>query len=264
MGAGASRRSAVASRYVLFAAVLSCLGCCSGPNGDSDSSELTDFEASYIGVGDAGLEARIQREIFESEQLHISKCMQASGFEYVPTAPDATVTIFDGPSRVSREFAEKYGFLISTQPALDPLSDPSIQANLEIRDSLSPAALASYNETLLECETSAQPEYGGEPVAVLSERVVDKIAEVKASRAWNEINADWVDCVAELGIEAQSHDDLVLSLWDDFSRIEVNDDGGLAAAEVQEFTRRELQLASLTWKCNSEYFDRYQQLLAKT
>lgn len=104
----------------LAGCLVAIVAACSGIDGDTEpTDELTDYQAVYLGLGEDGLEAAIDRDILTSQQADVAACMAGGGFEYSPLPPESFAAVFDGPPRTSAEFAEGFGFFIATQPEIE-------------------------------------------------------------------------------------------------------------------------------------------------
>jgi hypothetical protein len=157
----------------LLLAVLAAvvLAACGGDNDEVDASDSSSdgdtFESplsDYMGFDndfsfDENTEAAIQEQIVS--------CMSAEGFEYTPQVSDASVFNFDEPidgvERDSREYAEKYGFGITTEAFPQSAVGPNLvghnrddfagfgpdgDPNAEYVNSLSPSEQEAYYSTL--------------------------------------------------------------------------------------------------------------------
>lgn len=252
------------ARTALAGCLVAVVAACAGTGGDGEpAGELTEYQAVYLGLGEAGLEAVIDREILTSQQADVAACMAGGGFEYSPLPPESFAAIFDGPPRTSAEFAERFGFLIATQPAIDVGEGASVQMNQEYREALTVSAQRRYDERLAACEESAAPTFRGQQLDHLSREIQDMIARAKASNEWNAANAVWVECVEQLGIDGSSLDDLVLSLTRDYHGLLGQGAANQSvSAEIERFRAREIQIATTTWPCNAEYWSAYRTIVA--
>ena len=142
----------------------------SGPSdhrdGTDDADDAADGERSvlgaYLGYEIPGLDPGDQAELRRIEQDTLARCMRDQGFTYIAWAPDpATVyaPVEEGLDPESREFAERYGFGVSTQfyaqrdvgPGLIGHSGDGSGTSFEenpnerIRQALSPEELEAYD-----------------------------------------------------------------------------------------------------------------------
>ena len=167
------------ARIWAFAGVagLVLTGCADGADGDagpagSDTAEPDDGEdasplAEFLGgqgpfvSGQAGggmvMRADAASELSEEDRQKmrdvqdlVASCMNDAGFEYVPVSSDA-----EGPAEFEDafaldpdEFAEQYGYGISTMALEGPESDQPTDPNQEIREGLSAAAQEAYDKAL--------------------------------------------------------------------------------------------------------------------
>jgi hypothetical protein len=141
------------------------LGGCSGEGqaADSDDSPLAEYFGPNAVSFDAGgmsmsygpdgaeeyepTEEDLQNQR-EFEDL-VQQCMADEGFEYVPYVVDASNMddpYMDAYALPPDEFAEKYGYGISTLHMAD--SDLPEDQNEQVRQGLSPEALAEYDRAL--------------------------------------------------------------------------------------------------------------------
>lgn len=125
-------------------------------NSDVPSSPLT----NYLGFGDPKKQQAQVREQMKKQQAIIAACMTEQGFDYIPFTPD--VAFFFGQESFGdltrKEFADKWGFAISTTMSADgtPVegtpfgrtSPDDEDPNQKVREAMSEGEGAAYDKAL--------------------------------------------------------------------------------------------------------------------
>ena len=268
----------------------------SAPNEPGPLEEFLTRITGWTGEAQTRAEAAadFERDLRE-EQEEIAACMAELGFEYLPTFTGRGVLIHGEFSdddatldRASREFAERYGFGISTTPPqrgveLDFTTAPDPNAALQAQ--MSPAELAAWWHALhgfapggtanwdadepqgciaqvladRQARSSPPPEFLG-----LQDEVDQFLAVVWDDPRVAELESRWAACLAdtEAGLFTD-RTDLWLELWREWQALHglVFDDDGTAAATIDRtpdaealraFTDREISIALADWDCLAE------------
>lgn len=241
------------------AVVASCsalllMSACSGPDGEGEQKKgdtagtewvpgpLDEYTARIYGYSldedeQSQEEAQAQSDAQnrEVEEL-VATCMQEQGFDYTPNTANST-TVGTSPELDvewgTREFAEKYGYGISTDPygtADDPVDDGSeyVDPNQEYVESMSESEATAYNEALWGpsveyvegeeteydwtqggCYGAAQHEiFEGGAVAdefsALSDEVNALWETIEADPRMAELKAKWASCMADAGFDGMT------------------------------------------------------------
>jgi hypothetical protein len=158
----------------------------------------------------------------------VAACMAEQGFDYVPMVMvPGSYEVADEPLRGTHVFAEAYGYGVWHGPEIEPgqftyqLDD---SANRAYRDSLSPLALAAYDEALMGAMTvegdttkfdgvgacaSAGPFRDGGDAAYLRD-VSEEMSDYLEALARGddprlaEVDAAWASCMADAGYDEAS------------------------------------------------------------
>lgn len=149
---------------------LLTLGACSGGAAtpsptDAAVTRTTGPLDEFFGGPDADLSAEEMAAQERKVQESVVACMAAEGFEYRPwvmTAPSST----EYPDSTTRDFAEKYGYGISTF-SIDP--DPTVQPtdpNQAIVEAMSAAEREAYEAALYGAPVFASESGAAEPTAM--------------------------------------------------------------------------------------------------
>jgi hypothetical protein len=159
-----TRSSRAATAAAAFA-LLALAGCSSSGGGgatpgsaDSEPGPLDAYMARIYGYSldddrtDAELEAESDRQNRRVEEL-VAACMQDEGFDYTPAETSGgTVSADDlDVEWGTREFAEQYGYGISTDPWASPddaEADEWVDPNQEYIEQMSEGELAAWSEAL--------------------------------------------------------------------------------------------------------------------
>lgn len=220
------------SPYRLFGSLLAAsliLAACSSPA--AVSSPVYD----YVGLPDPVIDESFGDDGIEDErkvQAAIAACMEEEGEQYLPIeladAPSEPVDP-DGLDRGSREWAEKYGFGISTQrftpeqvgpdlvgfPQAEPQPEP-VDPNSERLESMSAAEADSYLLALFG-DLEAEP---FEPGCMQTSRVVH--SSLGAYIAFSNMFRDDLDLLRE---EVQA-DERIVAITEEFESC-ASDDGNV-------------------------------------
>ena len=162
------------SRWLVAPAValLVATGCGKESSGSEDSATVVEFgnrqygDASsspltkYFGYDDTEKLNASAREQNKKAERAIAECMRAEGFEYIPNLTAATFAAAPEFDLTQREYAEKWGFGITTTMQADgsPVDDApgmasfddtaSQDPNQAIVEGLSDSERAAYEEAL--------------------------------------------------------------------------------------------------------------------
>jgi hypothetical protein len=224
------------------------------------------FERIYGGMDEGAWEDQ-QREV---EQL-MAECMADQGFEYVPVDYSSmSQPAYEEPDVEwgTREFAEQYGYGMSTWPGMDeqPLPEEEVgfqdpnQAYVEAMSDTERDAyyVALYGDqtgpepgeedewewdwTTAGCQGSSQhaieEKYGlgGEEMTALQEEMEAMWGQIQADERLTSLNARWADCMADAGYTGlASMDDAQNSLMEEQNAIyeEVYGNGEVDDADWQ-------------------------------
>jgi hypothetical protein len=238
---------------VASCSALLLVSACSGPGGDegdgkkggSPASEWTpgpldEYTARIYGYSldqdeqsQEEAQARSDAQNREVEEL-VATCMQEQGFDYTPNDNNGGTVVTTDELDVewgTREFAEKYGYGISTDPygsSDDPAEDGSeyVDPNQEYIESMSESEAAAYNEALWGpttefvegeeateydwtqggCYGAAQHEvFEGGAVADEFSALADEVnalwETIDADPRIAELKASWASCMADAGFD---------------------------------------------------------------
>jgi hypothetical protein len=227
------------------------------------------------------------RRLQEMDEL-VAACMQEQGFRYpAPTsAPVAAVDVSDLPAAPgTREFAEQFGYGISTDPWGDAGAarpDPTPEdPNAELLATMSPAEAAAFQEALHGTITGDGVEYdwrsAGCTGAALHEvdDLTDGIHEfagleadmngyfegVRTGPELAALHASWSTCLADAGFGEHADPDAAQSelagAWDALRGADGTGDGTGPAPEpdpeaARAFTEREIAMALADLACQEE------------
>ena len=269
------------SRVLVLTAVTAGLGLaltgCSGGggsgSGDGDTEwtpgALDEFMAQIYGysydeeeTSNEDLQAESDRQNREVEEL-VASCMQDEGFDYTPVENNGGTVYSSDDLDVewgTLEFAEQYGYGISTdpwgmedqtQPEPETIEDP----NQEYRDSMSESEQIAYDEALWGppqdyvegeepteydwttggCYGAAQHEVyeGGETnteYADLEDEINTFWETVQNDSRMTELNASWSSCMADAGYDGLTEVTLAQDgLYTEYSELQGWDDPEYAA-----------------------------------
>ncbi len=234
-----------------------------------------------FGGEEFGLSSKQLVDRSEAVESSIGECMAAAGFEYSPvefsTIRSAMTSDKSAPGLSNGEFIERYGFGITTQ-----FDKPIVQLSLgeqnqRVIDSLGEADQVAYLRTLFGQHTDATYAFGLETedfsrVGGCTKAAVEQYftaQEMSASyfnpgdalietdpRAQQAI-ADWVDCMAEGGIDRYLHPDDVEA---DFQRRLDGLAGGedpaeLTGARIAALQDEERRVAEVFTRCEDSVLD---------
>lgn len=244
-------RASVAASCAALLALTGCTGGSDDDGTDSDSSArewtpgpLDEYQAKIYGYSfDDDEQSREQmqeeseRQMREVEEL-VASCMQEEGFDYIPQDNSSFIGFTPDDLDVewgSREFAETYGYGISTDPwgnedrndeaqewtdpnqeYLDSMSEGEQQAYYEALYGVQEESEADEEDVVVEydwtqggCQGAAQHEVyeGGtdsEDFADLEEEMNNLWDLVQADSRMVELNASWASCMADAGYDGQT------------------------------------------------------------
>jgi hypothetical protein len=264
------RRSAV----IACAAALALTGCTGGdgdgdkgPKGSGSSDEYTpgpldeymariygySLDADDQAMQDAQAEADQQNR--EVEEL-VAACMSEQGFDYTPNDLNGGTSYSSDDLDVewgSMEFAEKYGYGISTDPwgTADQEMPEYVDPNADYMASMSESELEAYSAALwgepavddgsgepVEYDWTTAGCYGAaqhevyelgtetpEEFTALEEEINSRWEQVSADPEVAKIDADWAACMADAGIEGMTTmNEAQQALYDEWNGIQGWDD----------------------------------------
>lgn len=253
------------------AAVLLLTGCSGGgEDGDKDKGAtafewtpgpLDEYSARIYGYSfdqdeqsQEEMQAQSDAQNREVEEL-VASCMQDQGFDYIPNDTNSG-TVFSGDDLDvewgTREFAEQYGYGISTDPwGYDdmPVDDGTeyVDPNAEYTAAMSESELTAYQEALWGppqeyvegeepteydwttggCYGAAQHEVyemGGaetDEYSALEDEISSFWETVQADPRLTELNAAWASCMADAGFDGlTSVNDSTQPLYDEWSQLQ--------------------------------------------
>jgi hypothetical protein len=189
----------------------------------------------------------------------VATCMQDQGFDYTPNDTNGGTVFASDDLDVewgSREFAEQYGYGISTDPwgsTEQPVDDGSeyVDPNAEYTEAMSESELAAYQEALwgvpqeyvegeepveydwttAGCYGAAQHEVyeiGGtdtDEFSALEDEISAFWETVQADPRISELNASWGSCMADAGFDGlTSANDSTQPLYDEWNQLQGYDD----------------------------------------
>jgi len=259
---------ATASSAFLVASALLLAACSSGAADAADMDmtigPLDEFTARIHGFSfdpdqretQQEAQARIDHEGRLQEE-YIAACMADLGFTYLPRDDNfGSVWFHDGEDEIqwgTLEFAENYGFGISTDPW--GWNDPDHEMNQvtewhdpnqELIEAMSDAELAAWNEALwgppqdwedenfiwdpsqAGCSGAAQLHVQGAGLAVvdgpfqaISDEVNNFWTAMQSDSRIVRLNAEWASCMADAGFGGlSSGDELRMSLGDEWNDLQ--------------------------------------------
>ncbi|MGH2742399.1 MAG: hypothetical protein ACRDN8_07935 [Thermoleophilaceae bacterium] len=201
--------------HPLLAAMALAAIMIAGCGGDEPAPDTPVELEDQLGFSESGVVERQSRV-----EGHISECMKAQGFDYVPVDPLAQRAALTGKARMTdEEFLDQFGYGISTLFGRGtPQSDP----NERIRRSLGAADRSAYDRTLYgdnpgltfaeAIDNDAADELGGctkkATEAVFGGAAVLSTLQGKFDELEERINQDqrmvqavekWTECMAEKG-----------------------------------------------------------------
>jgi hypothetical protein len=259
----------VRAATVAGCAALLLAGCSGGPGSSPTSSKgSSDYDPGPLDVymsqiygysldGDQSqdeLQAESDRQQRESEEI-VASCMQEQGFEYTPVENTGVYISGDDLDVEwgTKEFAEKYGYGISTDPwgTEDmPVDDGEeyVDPNQDYVDAMSAseqeaywAALygepvtsddpeateaAEWDWTTAGCQGKAQHEVydagqDSEEFADLEEEMNGIWDQLSSDPRVTELDAAWASCMADAGYEGMTiQSDATTALYDEWSDIQ--------------------------------------------
>ena len=218
--------SGYSARTLVLLAVLAALaGCTSRPGPEPaqptlGAYEQTDLEALLYEIGTVweGQEA----EDFVLVEEAIAACMRAEGFEYQPqAAPPAQMNPADlGALPGTREFAEQYGYGITTDPWQAQLDDVSgaTDPNAEMLGAMTEAEITEYYAALYGTDASEEYDWrsGGcagradhevngtvpglddDALAILMGELTE-VLSVTSDASLEPLVGRWAECMSEAG-----------------------------------------------------------------
>mgnify|MGYP001183618875 CR=1 FL=1 len=203
-------------------------------------------ERVLLGFGTATEQNELAIESTRQVNAAVEACMRDQGFEWYQPDPASGVTLYDGPDRGSLDFAKEFGFGVSTTFTVGhrPGSDPAEEKNLHYMSSLTRVGQARYSDAYQRCESAAATdETAG--VAAMTKSFNEKFERVRTSAEFSQAIATWRSCVGEVGIQAASLDDLVVSF--------VPRANGDTAEDIEDVRSDERRIATLTFPCDDAY-----------
>jgi len=272
----------------LFGCALALGGCSGVPESGVTDPKLYPLESFEYRISGRSIYDRpedgVQRFISRTTQREnfIAACMKEQGFTYYPDVDTPTITIHESELDLgSREFAELYGFGISTNAPRDgttmQFDSPSeVDSNAELKNSMSPQELEAWQTalwgTLVEGVWS--PETGG--CSGTADRLFATPAEfshveseIRSFRAttrtmnssdFDSVNREWSHCMLNRGFAVpESPALLVQTITEEFAVLRgltVRDDGSISgqivtpeSGVIDSFSRNELAIAVASWDC---------------
>jgi hypothetical protein len=280
------RRRAVRWAAVAIAALAACGGGAeSAEDTRSADDEVTDPIAEFFGFGEPGDddEQRFREQQRRVEDL-VRECMAAEGFDYVPMDPPE-MGAFPGEGLTGREFAERYGYGMSTmfEESMEPseaFEDPNAEQLQAMTDEQRrawdealygtpseqpPATEGEEGEVVFEgfgggCQgESAEAVYGGEQ-DVFGELFSNYQEALEADPRWREAAETWRECMAAEGYDFSEPEDAFEAVNERANELYESIDplAGMSQAEIAALTPDELE--ALT----SEPMEPDPELLAET
>jgi hypothetical protein len=207
------RRTAV----LACAAALALTGCTggdddSGSKGSESSDEYTpgpldEYTARIYGYSLDSDEQSMQNAQAEAERQNreveemVAACMSEQGFDYTPNDQNGSTTFSSDDLDLewgSMEFAEKYGYGISTDPwgmADQEQEQPEyVDPNADYIASMSESELEAYNAALW-----GEPTIDDGSGEALEEEINSRWEQIQADPELAKIDADWASCMADAG-----------------------------------------------------------------
>ena len=248
------RISRPASKAAIGCAALAlALTGCGGGNGAADGDAtspsakeqpLGPLDVYYQEIYGGGEDEEAMQAKSDAQQVKVEEivaaCMREQGFEYTPVdyssmtsySSDADLDVEFG----SKEFAEKYGYGITTnpwgnsEPAPEEDGEQFVDPNQAYQEAMSPTeqqafqtALygdmsemeapveeeepAPYDWTTAGCQGRAQHEVyevgglGAEEMSALDEQMTAMYESITADPRIAELNAEWASCMADAGYD---------------------------------------------------------------
>lgn len=255
------------------AAVLLLTGCSGGGDGDGDGDKgaaafdwtpgpLDEYSARIYGYSydeeeqsQEEMQAEADAQNRKVEEL-VASCMQDQGFDYIPNDTNGgTVYSSDDGLDVewgTREFAEKYGYGISTDPwgsADLPVDDGTeyVDPNAEYTEAMSESELEAYNEALwgapqdyvegeepqeydwttAGCYGAAQHEVyetdgaQTDEFSALEDEISSFWETVQADPAVADLHAAWGSCMADAGFDGMTNvNESTQPLYDEWNALQ--------------------------------------------
>jgi hypothetical protein len=278
----ARTRAAALAGTIALAATLTLAACGGEPEPEPTPTEedgpLATLLLDYLGDWSG---EDITRQLARAEE-RIAECMAEQGFEYTPvdyTALDLDLTGDDlGLDWGSKEFAEQYGYGITTNPLLGEDAEAPPDPNAEYVAAMSPSERDAYDTALygehyaetmepdgLEagydwqergCTGRAQQELiaGDEgqddQFSALQEDLVTMLAAIDADPRLNQVNADWSVCMADAGypdLDQVGDADTALT-----AEVAALQEAPPDVAALDELTAREIDTAVADAECRDE------------
>jgi len=274
-------RATVASAALAASALL--LGACATEVADAAELEwapgpLDEYQARIFGFShgesDEDIRARWDADIAHQENL-IAACMAEQGFEYIP---DVGATTLVTPTATidwdSREFAERYGFGISTdwqaeflEQATAPADrvDPNAEIVARMSDSerdawryalqgepqfddWDPARAGCFGQAMLATSTLAGSDH---QFSALEREMLTHGDRVQADPRVVQMNEAWSSCLIDAGFTGFANPgEMSRTLWDEWDAMNVWGNADLQAA-----------LADWDWQANPDGPAEFQEML---
>lgn len=266
--------------------VVALTGCSGGGNGGGGGSTewtpgaLDEFTATIYGYSldddersQEEMQAESDRQNAKVEEL-VATCMQEQGFDYTPQENNGGTVLVGDDLDVewgTLEFAQKYGYGISTDPwgsQDQPVeTEEYVDANQEYRDSMSESEQVAYDEALYGppveyvegeeateydwtsagCYGSAQHEVydsgdAGTDYADLEDEINRFYETVQADSRVTELDNAWASCMADEGFDGLTNvNEANNALYDEYNELQGWDD--------PEYTA---QAESWDWEANPD------------
>lgn len=222
-------------------------------------------------------QARYDRANLEREEF-LASCMHDLGFTYTPTIVSNEVTIPDNfIPWDSREFAELYGFGISTSPPVIVVGQdtPGGWANQSTWDQMTPTERDAWNYALFGdffdggelggCTREADIALHAAPsaFAALEEEILNLPIASRSDPRIQALIAEWNRCVRNSGYSEWADPFDAPPLWNEWAALNPHDGSGWdfvafpsgpprpSAEVVLDFQNRERSVALTDWNCRN-------------
>lgn len=265
---------------------LALLGCAADGVPSSESAPVEDLGPISLGLQEVfgGQDAEEQALDQARVEEAIARCMKEQGFAYqpMPYAPSGPVHAgADVPAWGTREFAQEYGYGITTAADLGALMEPvemPEDPNQEYVDAMSESERRTYWAALYgELATSAVDLEEGEVprwdwtkagCSGMAQHEVYEVATSDSSSLLAELaslydgaTADprylaaqqvWISCMADAGYDYSAPDEPQTALNDEFSQALDPTTGAIDPAVVDDLRDRELATALADAECRAD------------
>lgn len=233
------------SLLIFSVATIGVLGCSSDATRTVSSVEVGLVERVVLGTASNAEEREVALQASREKNALIDTCMKDTGFQWYVPDPSTGLGLYSGPDRSLREFAEKFGFGVSTTfpTDLSGVRDPATKKNADYQASLSRSAQAKYSAAFGTCEADAAQDTSG-GVALATKLINDRFERIQTTDEFRNEVAAWRSCANRVGVEASSLNDLIASF---VPRITA----GVENPEIVQADER--RVASLTFQCNQDY-----------